>query len=710
MESCKIILNIINKAKQSIERGDKFKQNGDIPATLINYTLAYNSYEIAKTSLPNMTDQWCNQTYKMLNEKQMIIGRQIPYLQNKLQQLVSRGNIEGDESDCSMVKHLSLVGKNCLYFRDVIGLEKVKLEIKNSFINPIMYPNLYPKLAKGILMYGLPGVGKTFIVKAAVNELQSDNIKVIFYAPTGAELKGKYVGETEKKISSYFDCASKDASKCDQEGIKYLSVLFIDEIEAIGGDRNMDNSGLMTNSVNMLLQKMDGIKEINNVVVIAATNFPWKLDSALKRRFTNEINIPLPSKEDIFALISQQLSNYFEIKNFNKVEKDDSKEVEVCSINNCLKLNNNKNIYDIFKIFEIEPKELINKIIPELVANSFSNSDIIRYISKVITLASNRAVESGLFRRIKFPGTDQDIFLSLKNKKSILNKNIINEEIINLHNYPNNFLKIDDYVMINTKNIIDVDDAFTLQDFVDFYINEKYFLIKEEDEKKYFFQRSSSEKFDVHFKIPIVINSIIKQKIVAYGMSSISMQELYKLRNIDLGEVSYDYEIVQEPAIFILLKNTKKILIKQKDKLYDIKLQDLPKFKDELIKNLKENYKNKGENFASFEVSNENILKYLSPDIEKNINDLKESTNGEGFIENYNNYIIESLKAKLLSSFDVKIQSKIKNLLKTTNITFEDFQKSLKIIKSTINDKDRKLISEYTKNPGKFNIEQQTKL
>ena len=117
-----------------------------------------------------------------------------------------------------------------LTFDDVVGLENVKNDIRSSFAYPIMYPKLYPKAAKGMLFYGPPGTGKTFIMKAALNELQKmdPTLRILFYAPTGAELKGKYVGETEKNIAAYFDCASRDAKKCqdEREGVRYISIIF----------------------------------------------------------------------------------------------------------------------------------------------------------------------------------------------------------------------------------------------------------------------------------------------------------------------------------------------------------------------------------------------------------------------------------------------------------------------------------------------------
>ena len=90
---------------------------------------------------------------------------------------------------------------NCIFYKDVIGLQNQKDQLEYSFVFPLIYPNLFPKVSKGILIYGPPGTGKTLLVKAAVNQLQerSKDVGVLYFTPSPGDLKGKYVGETEKK-------------------------------------------------------------------------------------------------------------------------------------------------------------------------------------------------------------------------------------------------------------------------------------------------------------------------------------------------------------------------------------------------------------------------------------------------------------------------------------------------------------------------------
>ena len=113
-------------------------------------------------------------------------------------------------------------------------------------------------------------------------------------------MKGKYVGETEKLIKKKYSQLNEYANTFNNPVAK--SLLFIDEVEAIAGDRSTDKTGLVGNAVTALLQTMDGFST-NNVITIAATNLPFDLDSAVLRRFTTRIFVDLPGLKDRFRLI-----------------------------------------------------------------------------------------------------------------------------------------------------------------------------------------------------------------------------------------------------------------------------------------------------------------------------------------------------------------------------------------------------------------------
>jgi len=200
------------------------------------------------------------------------------------------GGGEGGTADIKM-----LVKPNTTFI-DVAGMTKMKEEIREAVVYPMRNPDLarkYGKLAGGgILMYGPPGCGKTFIVKAAAGECQAGFINAKL-----SDLLDMYVGNTEKNIHKVFELARKN-SPC---------LLFFDEVEAIGGRRDQqEGQQYMKMAVNQMLYEMDGVEANNqNVLIIAATNAPWDVDPALRRsgRFSKTIYIPEPDYTSRLAML-----------------------------------------------------------------------------------------------------------------------------------------------------------------------------------------------------------------------------------------------------------------------------------------------------------------------------------------------------------------------------------------------------------------------
>jgi ATP-dependent 26S proteasome regulatory subunit len=170
--------------------------------------------------------------------------------------------------------------------------------IESAFVMSRKFPCLYKqKKMKPFLMFGPPGSGKTYSVKEIVVYLQRElhlyldqEPRINLFLATGASMKGKYVGETEKNIRSYFESANRAA------GEKGLSVLFIDEFDAIASSRLISNDSGSASAVTELLQTLDGVKQYKNVLTIAATNYPWVLDAAILSRFTNSLFVDVPTK------------------------------------------------------------------------------------------------------------------------------------------------------------------------------------------------------------------------------------------------------------------------------------------------------------------------------------------------------------------------------------------------------------------------------
>ncbi|MGY5879840.1 MAG: CDC48 family AAA ATPase [Candidatus Thorarchaeota archaeon] len=171
---------------------------------------------------------------------------------------------------------------------DVGGLAKVKVQLQEAVEAPIKRPEVFREMGirppKGVLLFGPPGTGKTLLAKAVATESEANFISV-----RGPEIFNKYVGESEKAIREIFNKARQTAP----------CVLFFDEIDAIMGARGMnDDTGVSQRIVNQFLAEIDGMKTLQNVLVIGATNRADILDPAVLRpgRFDAVVFVPPPDK------------------------------------------------------------------------------------------------------------------------------------------------------------------------------------------------------------------------------------------------------------------------------------------------------------------------------------------------------------------------------------------------------------------------------
>ncbi len=185
---------------------------------------------------------------------------------------------------------------------DIGGLEDVKQELKEAVEWPLKHPETFKRLGirppKGTLLYGIPGTGKTLLAKAVASESEANFISV-----KGPELLSKWVGESEKGVREVFRKAKQAAP----------TVIFFDEIDAIAGARsgNDTDSGVTKRVVNQLLTEMDGLEELQDVAIIAATNRPDILDTGLMRpgRFDRHIQVKEPDEEARIAIFKVHTKN-----------------------------------------------------------------------------------------------------------------------------------------------------------------------------------------------------------------------------------------------------------------------------------------------------------------------------------------------------------------------------------------------------------------
>ena len=178
---------------------------------------------------------------------------------------------------------------------DVGGLEEAKQELKEAVEWPLKYPDKFKDFGvrppKGTLLYGIPGTGKTMLAKAVANESEAN-----FIAIKGPELLSKWVGESEKGVREVFRKARQTAP----------TVIFFDEIDSIASNRGGEfgDSGVTKRVVNQLLTEMDGLEELEDVAIIAATNRPDIIDPGLMRpgRFDRHIKVDTPNEEARLAI------------------------------------------------------------------------------------------------------------------------------------------------------------------------------------------------------------------------------------------------------------------------------------------------------------------------------------------------------------------------------------------------------------------------
>ncbi len=172
-------------------------------------------------------------------------------------------------------------------WKDIAGLKDCKQAVREAIVLPIMKPQLFTGARKpwsGILLFGPPGCGKTLLAKAAATEC-----KATFFSVSSADLLSKWLGESEKLISSLFKVAR----------LKAPSLIFMDEIDSVTTTRGSGHEGGGERRVKtQLLQEIQGVKSTHDkpLLVLGATNRPWDIDIAMLSRFEKKVYVPLPDQ------------------------------------------------------------------------------------------------------------------------------------------------------------------------------------------------------------------------------------------------------------------------------------------------------------------------------------------------------------------------------------------------------------------------------
>ncbi|XP_072516126.1 vacuolar protein sorting-associated protein 4B-like [Salminus brasiliensis] len=203
-----------------------------------------------------------------------------------------KGN-DDDDSENSEKKKLQsqlqgaiVMEKPNVKWNDVAGLEGAKEALKEAVILPIKFPHLFTGKRtpwRGILLFGPPGTGKSYLAKAVATEANNST----FFSISSSDLVSKWLGESERLVKNLFSMARQHKP----------SIIFIDEIDSLCGSRSDNESEAARRIKTEFLVQMQGVGNDNEgILVLGATNIPWTLDSAIRRRFEKRIYIPLPEE------------------------------------------------------------------------------------------------------------------------------------------------------------------------------------------------------------------------------------------------------------------------------------------------------------------------------------------------------------------------------------------------------------------------------
>ncbi|ANB15500.1 putative AAA family ATPase SAP1 [Sugiyamaella lignohabitans] len=213
-----------------------------------------------------------------------------------------------DENAANQILNEIVLKGDEVHWEDIAGLEQAKTSLKEAVVYPFLRPDLFSGLrepARGMLLFGPPGTGKTMLARAVATESNST-----FFAISASSLTSKFLGESEKLVRALFQMARAFAP----------SIIFVDEIDSLLATRSENGEHEASRRIkNEFLVQWSDLQhaaagrdngdDLERVLVLAATNLPWGIDEAARRRFVRRQYIPLPERETRAAHLQKLLSN-----------------------------------------------------------------------------------------------------------------------------------------------------------------------------------------------------------------------------------------------------------------------------------------------------------------------------------------------------------------------------------------------------------------
>lgn len=211
---------------------------------------------------------------------------------------------QGDEETKKLQTRLEgaiVMEKPDVKWTDIAGLEAAKEALKEAVILPIKFPHLFTGKRipwKGILLFGPPGTGKSYLAKAVATEANNST----FFSVSSSDLVSKWLGESEKLVKNLFELARQHKP----------SIIFIDEVDSLCSSRSDNESESARRIKTEFLVQMQGVGNDNDgILVLGATNIPWVLDAAIRRRFEKRIYIGLPEEHARLIMVKLHLGNTY---------------------------------------------------------------------------------------------------------------------------------------------------------------------------------------------------------------------------------------------------------------------------------------------------------------------------------------------------------------------------------------------------------------